>query len=437
MSEIIHLNVLSGTLLNQALHTFKLQTSKPGALTLDFTHPAGMTAGERIDVTVHDPDGNVVLDESCLANAKFQVTIAVAGNYTVTIRDGNQSRDDGGVYALRPTLSSEDNTVYDGAANNTVETAIPAALAMPIVGTLGLSDKDYFVVEAPAGGQLHLFFAHPAGAGDNGAAVLLDVTHVATGETVMQEWLTGSDLLLETLESGGRYSISLASGYWSEIDTSFYGVLASITDAGGSDFIAGTDAGDTFRASAANDTFSGLDGMDAVVYDGQMASYQLTFSAAGVVVGAGAAPNGTDTLFSIERLQFSDKTVDLGIHTPAAQVYRLYDAAFERRSDETGLGFWVNAAELSSLDAIAQSFMQSAEFRAMYPAISSDRDNIRKFYENVLDRPADAAGLDYWVQARESGATMSAVLVAISESPEHQILLAGQTTHGVTYIPLT
>lgn len=124
------------------------------------------------------------------------------------------------------------------------------------------------------------------------------------------------------------------------------------------------------------------------------------------------------------------------MHTAAAQVYRLYNAAFNRPSDETGLGFWVNAAQSSSLDEIAQNFMQSAEFEALYPASASVRDNIGKFYENVLDRPADSDGLDYWVQQRESGASMSSILVAISESPEHQVLLTGQMTHGVTYIPL-
>lgn len=205
-----------------------------------------------------------------------------------------------------------------------------------------------------------------------------------------------------------------------------YTILSSITGAAGNDFVAGTEA---------DNTLSGLGGTDTAVYEGKMESYQLAFSAAGIVVGGAATVEGTDTLFGIERLQFSDKTVELGMDTAAAQVYRLYDAAFNRPSDETGLGFWVNAAQISSLDEIAQNFMQSAEFEALYPATSSARENIGKFYENVLDRPADNEGLDYWVQMREGGTSMSAILVAISESPEHQVLLTGQMTHGVTYIP--
>lgn len=436
MSEIINLNVLTGTLLDKTVQSHLLKIDKPGALTIDFAHPAGITPGERINLVMLDPDGNVVMDQPYVMNGQFQVTLAAAGDYTIIVRDGSELATKGGNYTLRSTLHVEDNTIYDGAANNTVATAVGATLAAPIVGTLTVSDTDYFVVQAPASGQLNLFLAHPSGAGNSGGAVVLDVVHVATGQSVMHELTTESGLLRADLETGGSYAISLSSGYWSETDNGFYTVLSSVTDVGGNDFVAGTEADNTFKPGAGDDTLSGLAGTDTAVYEGKMENYQLTFSKAGIVVGGAATVEGTDTLFSIERLQFSDKTVDLGMHTAAAQVYRLYNAAFNRPSDETGLGFWVNAAQSSSLDEIAQNFMQSAEFEALYPASASVRDNIGKFYENVLDRPADSDGLDYWVQQRESGASMSSILVAISESPEHQVLLTGQMTHGVTYIPL-
>ena len=436
MTEIINFNVLTGTLLDKTVHTHRLQIDKPGALTLDFEHPAGISPGARIDLVILDPSGNIVMDQPYVTNGQFQVTLAAAGDYTVIIRDGSDPGSDAGIYALRSTLHVEANTIYDGAANNTEASAVAATLAAPIVGTLAVSDTDYFVVQAPASGQLNLYLAHPSGIGNSGGAVVLDVVNVVTRQSVMHEVMTGSELLRAELESGGIYSISLSSGYWSATDTGLYTVLSSLTNGAGNDFIAGTDADNTFKSSMGDDTLSGLGGRDTAVYEGKMASYQLTFSAAGIVVGSAATAEGTDTLFSIERLQFSDKTVEMGLDTPAAQVYRLYDAAFNRPSDEKGLGFWVSAAQSSSLDEIAQNFMQSAEFEAMYPATSSDRDNISKFYENVLDRPADNDGLDYWVQMREGGTSMSAILVAISESPEHQILLTGQMTHGVTYVQM-
>jgi hypothetical protein len=142
-----------------------------------------------------DPDGNVVMDQPYVMNGQFQVTLAVAGDCTVIVRDGSELNTKGGVFALRSTLHFEDNTIYDGAANNTEATAVAATLAAPIVGTLTVSDTDYFLVQAPAGGQLNLFLEHPSGAGNRGGAVVLDVANVATGQSVMHEVTMDSKLL--------------------------------------------------------------------------------------------------------------------------------------------------------------------------------------------------------------------------------------------------
>jgi hypothetical protein len=558
MSETFNLNLLTGALSNEAAHMHFFYAEKPGELTLDFTHPSGSAQGEGIDVVIRDSAGHVVMSRTFHSSGKFDVTLAEAGEYAVTVSDADPMRHDGGVYSIAPTLRYDENTVYDGASNNDVftalplslaatlsgtvsegdhdlfridapaggvlaldlrheslpqtgpniravlrdaddniiashlvdnkvqmmtvpnagvyyldlgdasaginddggfyrgsatffselhttydggtnnlvATAMPTSLAVPIVGAIEANDSDYFVFDAPTGGQLNLNFVHPDGAGNSGGPIQVNVIDVATGKVLLHELLTGSAFLSQELVGGGSFAIDISSPHWSPMFKGIYGILPSVTNASGDDLLTGSESGDAFAPSAGNDTLNGLGGLDSAAYVGNLNDYKLVFSDAGVVVTGVMAAEGTDTLVSIERLNFADKTIDIGMQTSAAQVYRLYDAAFNRTSDEAGLGFWVHAAgEGLPLNAIAQNFMLSAEFQSLYPSTDSERDNIRKFYANVLDRQADDAGVDYWMSAREHGASMSDVLVAISESAEHQALLVGQMTHGVTYIP--
>ena len=558
MSETFNLNLLTGALSNESTHTHLLFAEKPGELTLDFTHPSGSVPGEGIEVVIRDSAGHVVMERTFQKSGKFDVTLAEPGDYAVTIRDGDPFRNDGGAYSIVPTLRHDENTVYDGAANNSVftalplslaatlagtvsagdhdvfridapaggvlaldlrheslpaaspniravlkdadeniiashlvdnsvqmmtvpsagvyyldlgdanelvdddggfyrgsatfvselhttydggannrvETAIPTSLAVPIIGAIEANDTDYFVFDAPAGGQLNLNFVHPAGEGNSGGPILVNVVDVATGKVLVHELLTGSAFLSQELVGGGSFAIDISSPHWSPLFKGIYGILPSVTNATGDDLLMGSESSDAFEPSAGNDTLNGLGGLDSAAYGGNVNDYKLVFSDAGIVVTGVTAAEGTDTLVSIERLNFADKTIDIGMQTNAAQVFRLYDAAFNRGADEAGLGFWVHAAGQGlPLDAIAQNFMQSSEFQTLYPSTDSERDNIRKFYANVLDRQADDAGIDYWMSARDSGASMADVLLAISESPEHQALLIGQMTHGVTYIP--
>ncbi len=309
-------------------------------------------------------------------------------------------------------------------------------LAMPIVGTIAPNERHYFVFDAPTGGQLNLNFVHPSGAAGDGVPIEVSVINVATGNVVIHQLLTGSAVLSQELVGGGSFAIDISSPFWTPLFKGVYGILPTVTNTTGDDLLTGTASSDAFTPSPGNDTFNGLDGIDSATYAGYLQDYTLNVSNAGIVVTGKASADGTDSLFSIERLNFADRTVDFGMQASAAQLYRLYDAVFNRASDEAGLGFWVQAAEDGMpLSEIAQKFMLSAEFESLSPSGSSERDRIQTFYQNVLDRQADDAGIVYWMSARDMGASMADVLVAISESPEHQALLIGQMTHGVTYIP--
>lgn len=101
-------------------------------------------------------------------------------------------------------------------------------------------------------------------------------------------------------------------------------------------------------------------------------------------------------------------------------VHLLYDAAFDRTPDSSGLLFWASALDGSDLVSIAESMMTSSEFESLYGIDPEPGGYVAKLYEHVLDRPGEAAGVAFWSGLLEGGAVTAAeVLVAFSGSEEN------------------
>ncbi len=100
------------------------------------------------------------------------------------------------------------------------------------------------------------------------------------------------------------------------------------------------------------------------------------------------------------------------------QIGRLYKAYLGRRADSTGMDYWRNVrADGVSLEAIADSFAQSLEFRITYGELSDERF-VERLYLNVLGRLPDRNGYDYWVGILAKGSSRGSVVLGFSESPE-------------------
>jgi Tol biopolymer transport system component len=105
-------------------------------------------------------------------------------------------------------------------------------------------------------------------------------------------------------------------------------------------------------------------------------------------------------------------------------VARLYDAFFERRPDLAGLQYWsAKHAKGTDLATIASKFAESSEFGAKYGSVANGAF-VKLVYANVLDRPADAAGLAHWTAELGKGLTRGKVMVQFSESGEGRRHLA-------------
>jgi hypothetical protein len=244
--------------------------------------------------------------------------------------------------------------------------------------------------------------------------------------------------------------------------------------------LVGTNANDTFYNGKLGDKFVGGAGVDTAVFAGTAANFSVKGAGTGFALASLRGAGATDTLSGVERVQFDDTVLGLvegkladysltrGLDGTVSvkgatsfslqgvsqvyfadaavrfdssgvggQAYRVYQAAFNRTPDKPGLGFWIGAMEKgSSLQAVADGFVHSQEFADVYGANPSNRDIINKFYQNVLHRPGEQGGVDFWTGVLDNkAATLVEVLVGFSESPENQAALIGVISNGIAYTP--
>ncbi|MYM80930.1 DUF4214 domain-containing protein [Duganella sp. FT50W] len=203
--------------------------------------------------------------------------------------------------------------------------------------------------------------------------------------------------------------------------------------------LVGSDNNDVFSATAGNQLISGGPGRDTLVLSGNESGYKLASSGSAVTLTDLAETNGSDFLTGVERLKFADGMVALDTLSGAGSIYRLYGAVLNRAPEKVGMGYWISAIDQGiSLNRIAEDFISSPEFTALYGANPANTAFLTALYSNVLHRAPDAAGLQYWEAAMASGsATRSEVLTGFSESPEYAGMMAQVIGAGISYTPYT
>lgn len=120
----------------------------------------------------------------------------------------------------------------------------------------------------------------------------------------------------------------------------------------------------------------------------------------------------------------------------AGQAYRLYQAAFDRKPDDFGIGFWISRLDKGvNLTDIANAFVASAEFKTLYGTNPTNAEIVDKFYHNVLHRAPDPQS-QFWVDVLDrKAATVAEVLIGFSESAENVAALVGVQKTGISYLP--
>ncbi|UOD50406.1 DUF4214 domain-containing protein [Orrella daihaiensis] len=245
----------------------------------------------------------------------------------------------------------------------------------------------------------------------------------------------------------GGYALEMAL-----ITGNDYFAGSPLPHANSNDGIRGGDGNDTFigyGAAPGWDQFYGEAGIDTAIFRGKISEYLIeesssiwdsrlrdgTNATGYVVTDRLNARDDATALVEVERLQFSDVTLALDIDGIAAEAYRIYKAAFDRQPDLTGLGFWIKNMDAGmGLEAVAQEFINSAEFIRMYGANPTDEQFVDLLYANVLDRQADKSGYDFWIGALDRGLTRAGLLAEFSESRENVANVAPLIEDGIQYV---
>ena len=211
--------------------------------------------------------------------------------------------------------------------------------------------------------------------------------------------------------------------------------LITIQGGGGRLNVNAGSGNDKITTLSGSHKIDGDTGFDTLVYEASLKSVTVTQTTGGFQI---KAVSGTDTnvISNIERVQFTDNSLAFDLTGTAGQAFRVYQAAFNRKPDLTGLGYWINEMDKgSSLSNVAGGFFQSPEFIALYGSSTpSDNVLITNLYLNVLHRPLDQAGFDYWSGQLKSGViTQAGVLASFSESSENQLQVLAAIQNGIEY----
>lgn len=264
---------------------------------------------------------------------------------------------------------------------------------------------------------------------------LVERFSVAAGNIEPPDNLSSLRLMSRLLEYGTDYVLTFAPG--SIVDNSnhpFAGATLNFRTPVSAPRRDGDGGNNVFHGREGDELINGKAGRDSVIYEGSVTNYIVSKVDGGIKVDARSGTQGRDTLVGIERVIFADLGIAYDTDGNAGQAFRLYQAAFDRMPDRSGLGYWISQLDRGiSLDAVANGFLQSAEFGTLYGVASSNLDFIMKLYRNVLHREPDQPGVDYWNDRLAAGVSRADTLIAFSESMENQVALIGQISKGMAY----
>ncbi|QEI07992.1 DUF3616 domain-containing protein [Pigmentiphaga aceris] len=100
----------------------------------------------------------------------------------------------------------------------------------------------------------------------------------------------------------------------------------------------------------------------------------------------------------------------------ATQVAELYAALLDRAPDTAGLAWWT--AQLNNgvpMSNIIASMLGSAEGTALYGSAATSQAFLQTFYQSVLGRAPDAAGMAFWASALDAAGGDAAARAAVTQ----------------------
>ena len=200
----------------------------------------------------------------------------------------------------------------------------------------------------------------------------------------------------------------------------------------GSDRIDALAGDDMLDGGRGDDQLVGGAGLDTAVFHGARAAY--TVAAGGTSV---RGPDGADTLSSIERARFDDRTSEFLADGAAAQSVKLLSAVFGSAfiHHQAFIGIGVSFFDRGT------SYLAVADLalRAKLGANPTDTELVQLLYTNVVGSAPDAATTAGFVGLIISGAhTQASLTVLAADHPLNlaRVDLVGQAALGFDFVPV-
>lgn len=206
----------------------------------------------------------------------------------------------------------------------------------------------------------------------------------------------------------------------------------------GDDLIVALAGRNLLIGGAGDDNLRGGAQIDIAMYKANKSDVEVQIQGDGTVtVLSSLSDKGTDTLQNVERLSFEDGSLalDVGQGQNAGEVYRLFEAAFDRAPKAIGQGYWLNKLDNGATQVdIANAFTATDEFQQVYGGSAPEYTAyVNELFQHVLGRAPKQVGLDYWTAKLINGESYGAVLAGIAESDENVANVATLIANGIQY----
>lgn len=204
------------------------------------------------------------------------------------------------------------------------------------------------------------------------------------------------------------------------------------------DVLVGSGSKDVFYPGGGKDSIDGGSGIDTVVLTGTRAQYGITHQADGTfTVSSLTDTNSVVTLKNVERVTFDNQTIALDSTTTSGRIAEFYHLALGRNPEEGGLVFYSDVGNQGlSTTQLALNFVNSLEFARTHNT-SDNTAFVTQLYQSAFNRAPDATGLAFFLNqlAANSGPNGQAAVIAnFIDSPEMAVKLAGVVDQGVALL---
>jgi len=211
----------------------------------------------------------------------------------------------------------------------------------------------------------------------------------------------------------------------------------------GGDRLLGSVGEDTFFGRDGADVFDGGAGIDTAIFSRPSGNYQLEFADGKWTVQDKAGADGTDTVINIERLQFSNRTVNTDFTEPGSyndlpeSLWHFCIVAF---SAAPGVEYMNQMADAYrggySVQTIVDVFTSKSQFTDVYPTSLSHLNMATALVNNVVKSSASTAvkqgAIDDIVVALNAGWTVGRMVYTVFGNLANQPLTDatwGNTAH--------